>query len=135
MHQKYQALPQAESAWVSPGTAEAEPPRKLQTASARWAIRFWVTATVLFALLSAWLGLQLHLAGYRSPFTQGFEHELEAAKHLIRIEERVFQGSPRFLDDGTEYVPEPADGKPRTQYVGDPSEEIDNAWNRLHQGG
>jgi hypothetical protein len=126
MPQKYQALPQA---------AEAKPLRKRQATLARWAVRFWVTATLLFALLSAWLGSQLYLVRYRSSFAQGFEHGLEAAKHLIRIEERLFQGSPRFLEDGTEYVPDPADGKPRTQYVGDPSEEIDNAWDRLHQGG
>jgi hypothetical protein len=72
---------------------------------------------------------------YVNSFTQGFEHKLEAAKHLVMIEERLFQGSPRFMENGTEYVPEPTDGKPRTRYVGDPSEEIDNAWDRLHQGG
>lgn len=134
MPQKYEALPQAESVCISPVAAEYEPFPKRQATWARWAVRFWVTATVLFALLSAWLGSQLYLVRCRSSFAQGFEHELEAAKQLIRIEERLYQGSPRFLEDGTEYVPSPADGKPRTQYVGDPSEEIDNAWDRLHQG-
>lgn len=93
-----------------------------------------MTTTAVFALLSGWLSSQLYIVRYRSSFVQGFDHELEAAKHLIRIEERQFQGSPHFLEDGTEYVPDLADGKPRTQYVGDPSKEIDNAWDRLHEG-
>jgi hypothetical protein len=135
MPQKYESLPQAESAWNLPVTAEAKPFHKRQATWARWEVRFWVATTVLFALLSAWLGSQLYLVRHRSSFAHGFEHELESAKHLIKIEEHLYQGSPRFLEDGTEYVPEPADGKPRTQYVGDPNEEIDNAWDLLHQGG
>jgi hypothetical protein len=134
MPQKYQALVQAESAWNSSLAADEKPLRKRQVIWARWAARFWVMATMLFALLSGWLGLQLYVMQNRSSFAHGFVHELKAAKHLIMTEERVFQGSPRFLEDGTEYVPGPADGKPRPQYVGDPSEEIDNAWDRLHQG-
>ncbi|KUJ13261.1 uncharacterized protein LY89DRAFT_721308 [Mollisia scopiformis] len=127
MSQKYQALPQT-------ADFEAQPLRKQQSTWARLAVKFWATATVLFALLSVWLGSQLYLVQNRSSFVRGFEHELDAAKHLIKIEERFSQGSPRFTEDGIEYVPQPADGMPRTQYVGDPSEEIDNAWDRLHQG-
>lgn len=134
MFPKYEALPQAESACISPIAAEAEPFPKRQATWSRWAVRFWVTATILLALVSAWLGSQLYIVRYRGSFAHGFQHELAAARHLIRIEERLFQGSPRFLEDGTEYVPDSADGKPRTQYVGDPSDEIDSAWDRLHQG-
>ncbi|KAK6080490.1 hypothetical protein SCUP515_03509 [Seiridium cupressi] len=134
MSQEYEALPQAESACPSTLANEVNPLLKRQATWPPWVVRFWVTATVLFALLSAWLGWQLNLVHHRSSFAQGFEHELDAAKHWVRIEERVFQGSPRFTENGTEYVPEPADGKPRTQYVGDPTKEIDAAWDRLHEG-
>ena len=135
MSQKYEAIPQAESAWISPVAASGTQLEKQQGIWTRWAINFWVTATVFFALFSAFLGSQLYRARCTGSFSQGFQHELEAAKHLIRVEERLFQGSPRFLEDGTEYVPDPTDGKPRTQYVGDPSGEIDKARDRLHQGG
>ena len=92
-----------------------------------------MTATLLFALISIWLGSQLYLVRHHGSFIQGFEHELEAAKQFIRTEERFFEGSPRFREDGTEYVPD--SGKPRIQYVGDPNEEMDKAWDILHQGG
>lgn len=134
MSQKYEALPQAESALTSPTDAIAQPFREQQTSQARWLLRFWMTTTVFFALLSAWLTSQLYHESQSSSFARGFRHELSAAKHLIKTEERMFVGSPRFREDGTEYVPAPADGKPRTQYVGDPSEEIDDAWDVLHQG-
>lgn len=93
---------------------------------------FWVTTTVFFATLSVWLGLQLYWQQYKSSFTNGFNNELEPAKHLIQIEEKWFEGSPRFLNDGTEYVPKSESEE--SQYTGEPSRAIDRSWELLHWG-
>lgn len=58
--------------------------------------------------------------------------KLDAAKHLIEVSEVGFRGSPRFRDDGSEYVPE--DDRPAVAYVGTPRREIDHAWALLHWG-
>lgn len=63
----------------------------------------------------------------------------EAAKKVIKLEEYKFLGSPAFLDDGTEFVPEPTPGPIKTlgvtdDYVGEPSKELDWNWNQLHWG-
>lgn len=54
------------------------------------------------------------------------------AKHLLEIHEKWFEGSPSFLNDGTEYVPE-LDHE-ESQYTGEPSKEIDRNWELLHWG-
>lgn len=63
----------------------------------------------------------------------------EAAKKVIELEEYKFLGSPAFLDDGTEFVPEPTPGPLKTlgvtdMYVGEPSKALDWNWNQLHWG-
>jgi hypothetical protein len=63
----------------------------------------------------------------------------EAATKVIKLEEYKFLGSPAFLDDGTEFVPEPTPGALKTlgvtdMYVGEPSKELDWNWNQLHWG-
>jgi hypothetical protein len=52
MPHKYEELPQTESARIPSVATEAEPFLR----QVPWVFRFWVTATVFFALLSAWLG-------------------------------------------------------------------------------
>ena len=56
----------------------------------------------------------------------------EPAKHLIEVTEKWFEGSPSFLNDGTEYVPEPEHEE--VQYTGEPSRQIDRNWELLHWG-
>lgn len=56
----------------------------------------------------------------------------DAAKHLIEVKTVDFGGSPRFKEDGTEYVPD--DGEEHEAYVGTPRREIDHNWALLHWG-
>ncbi|KAF3809449.1 hypothetical protein GCG54_00012730 [Colletotrichum gloeosporioides] len=100
----------------------------------RFAVGVWFTSTLLLAALSAWLGLQLRAATRFGSFERGFHTELDAPKHLIELEEKWFEASPAFLDDGFEYVPEREDGTPRTKYVGEPTKDIDHNWEQLHWG-
>lgn len=58
----------------------------------------------------------------------------DAAKHLIKVKTVDFGGSPRFKEDGTEYVPGPNDGEAHEAYVGTPRREIDHNWALLHWG-
>ncbi|EFQ36605.1 uncharacterized protein GLRG_11750 [Colletotrichum graminicola M1.001] len=76
----------------------------------------------------------VHFSGRFGSFQSGFRTELEAAKHAIHLQEKWFEGSPVFHDDGQEYVPEPEDGDQRPKYVGEPSKEIDHNWEQLHWG-
>ncbi|KAF7186667.1 Cyclochlorotine biosynthesis protein R [Pseudocercospora fuligena] len=57
---------------------------------------------------------------------------IEPAKAVIELHDTVFKGSPEFLDDGTEYVPD--DGISRPVYVGEPRRSIDHEWALLHWG-
>lgn len=96
---------------------------------------FWVLTTALFAALTTWLGARVYrLERPHGTFSQGYRNEFNAATHLIELEQRKFTGTPKFLDDGTEYVPEPRDGVPLPKYVGAPSKEIDHEWSMLHWG-
>lgn len=100
----------------------------------RWVLSFFVLGTISLAALSAWLGSQLYHLQQDGSFSQGFRNEFAPAKHLIKVEKRKFEGSPKFLDDGTEYVPEPPDDNPHPVYVGTPSREVDHEWAMLHWG-
>ncbi|WQF82960.1 Putative mycotoxin biosynthesis protein UstYa [Colletotrichum destructivum] len=114
---------------------------------------FWFATTVIFATLSAYLYAQVHFQGRFGSFQSGYRTELgermhyrhtgerkehswrlEPAKHLIEVEEKWFEASPAFLDDGFEYIPEREDGTQRLKYVGEPSKEIDHNWEQLHWG-
>ncbi|TIC95047.1 hypothetical protein CH35J_008771 [Colletotrichum higginsianum] len=95
---------------------------------------FYFATTVLFATLSAYLYAQVHFQGRFGSFQSGYRTELEPAKHLIEVEEKWFEASPAFLDDGFEYIPEREDGTQRLKYVGEPSKEIDHNWEQLHWG-
>ncbi|WDK18394.1 hypothetical protein CGRA01v4_09679 [Colletotrichum graminicola] len=95
---------------------------------------FWFVATMMFASLSMYLYTWVHFSGRFGSFQSGFRTELEAAKHAIHLQEKWFEGSPVFHDDGQEYVPEPEDGDQRPKYVGEPSKEIDHNWEQLHWG-
>jgi len=53
-------------------------------------------------------------------------------QHLIEVEEKWFEGSPRFQNDGKEYVPEPE--YEQSQYTGKPSQAVDHNWELLHWG-
>nr|A0A142I738.1 RecName: Full=UstYa family oxidase phomYd'; AltName: Full=Phomopsin biosynthesis cluster protein Yd' [Diaporthe leptostromiformis]AMR44290.1 DUF3328 protein [Diaporthe leptostromiformis] len=101
--------------------------------------RLLAASTVALVMVSLWLGWELHTAKFGSmgSFPYGFKYELEAAKKVIKLEEYKFLGSPIFLDDGTELVPEPTPGPMKTlgvtdMYVGEPSKELDWNWNQLH---
>nr|A0A8J9R8Y7.1 RecName: Full=UstYa family oxidase phomYd; AltName: Full=Phomopsin biosynthesis cluster protein Yd [Diaporthe leptostromiformis]BDA39151.1 DUF3328 [Diaporthe leptostromiformis] len=103
--------------------------------------RLLAASTVALVMVSLWLGWELHTAKFGSmgSFQYGFKYELEAAKKVIKLEEYKFLGSPIFLDDGTELVPEPTPGPMKTlgvtdMYVGEPSKELDWNWNQLHWG-
>jgi hypothetical protein len=47
------------------------------------------------------------------------------------VEQISFTGSPRFREDGSEFVP---DQEKQPQYVGDPSRAMDHAWASLTFG-
>ncbi|KAI4863016.1 hypothetical protein F4820DRAFT_428419, partial [Hypoxylon rubiginosum] len=128
---EYLTLPQDE---LSPPNLDQQAKQRRKRTRSRWTVGFFASTTVIFAVLSVWLGSQLHAARSPGTFETGFRTELGPAKRLIKLEERLFTGSPAFLDDGTEYVPPPPDGIPRPKYVGEPSREIDHNWALLHWG-
>ena len=130
--QKYHSIPQDEDAEFYKAQVLARGGGRVD--HARWALPLFVATTIFFATLSAFLGIKLNDVHQEGSFKRGFDHELRAAKAIIRVDDRMFEGSPRFRNDGTEFVPEPADGRSRPQYVGEPSKEIDDAWDVLHQG-
>lgn len=57
--------------------------------------------------------------------------QLAAARAQISVKRVMFTGGPTFYDNGTEVLRFPAD-QPR--YVGEPSQDIDDAWNALTRG-
>lgn len=67
----------------------------------------------------------------RAAFATEMLIHLAAARHQISIQHVRFDGSPSFTEEGEEYVPEHP-GKPR--YVGEPSDEVDEAWNQITKG-
>ena len=54
-------------------------------------------------------------------------YALGPSKSAIEVEQVIFNGSPSFTEDGRIFIPNPGPVK----YVGDPSPEIDEAWEYL----
>lgn len=74
--------------------------------------------------------------GYSTDFGTYKEHFLDAtnwigpAKQFIEVEQVHFTGGPAFHADGKLYIPNP----PKVNYVGQPSPEVDQAWEELIWG-
>ncbi|KAL9053253.1 MAG: hypothetical protein Q9206_004002 [Seirophora lacunosa] len=88
----------------------------------------WALSAVLLVLLGASWAFKWSSQCGASSFERGFDTELEPAKPHIQMQKVRYRGTPIFGDDGEEYV-EYLPGEKR--YVGEPSDEIDEAWNEL----
>ncbi|GJC96325.1 hypothetical protein CH63R_08367 [Colletotrichum higginsianum IMI 349063] len=100
----------------------------------RWAAWLWFTITLLFAGLSALLTARRPDLNHFGSFDTGYATDLKAAAKHIELEVTTFEGTPGFMDDGTEYIPGREDGTQRLKYTGTPSREIDINWYNLHLG-
>jgi hypothetical protein len=111
----------------------------------------WLT-TILFCILSIVLGIKLRSISHGPSFVNGWETELgqyrRSVQHYmppssltsldlpgpalsaIKLERVTFTGSPSYLPNGQVYVPNPGPIK----YVGDPTPEMDAAWDALTAG-
>ncbi|KAH8807268.1 hypothetical protein F5884DRAFT_880154 [Xylogone sp. PMI_703] len=89
----------------------------------------WIVLTVAFACLSLYLYVTTR-PSYLGKFETGWKTDFGPARQHISTEQVVFTGSPAFDLDLNYYVPHPDPIK----YVGDPSPDIDNAWEELTWG-
>ncbi|KAL8994707.1 MAG: hypothetical protein Q9169_005392 [Polycauliona sp. 2 TL-2023] len=88
----------------------------------------WALCAALLVLLAASWAFQWSNECSGSTFERGFDTELVPAKSQISMQKVKYRGTPIFGDDGKEFVEyEPGEKK----YVGEPSDEIDDAWNEL----
>ncbi|KAF5627486.1 hypothetical protein F52700_8412 [Fusarium sp. NRRL 52700] len=92
----------------------------------------WVL-TLIFAILTVFLAAKLrtqsHLGTYGTRFRTGFSLPIQ-----IPLEEVQFRGSPHFYANGTPWMKDPEESATwpeNAQYVGEPSHEIDENWQRL----
>ncbi|KAL8906711.1 MAG: hypothetical protein Q9207_001837 [Kuettlingeria erythrocarpa] len=103
-------------------------PRKKSRAARFGTALPWALSTALLVLLGASWALKWSNECGISTYERGFETELGPAKPHIRMQKVRYRGTPIFGDDGEEFV----DYLPgETKYVGEPSDEIDEAWNEL----
>jgi len=87
----------------------------------------WVS-TVIFASLSLYLFLTRQRIPSLGSFEYGFKTELAASLPQISTESRWFTGTPKWTDDGVASL---SFGPREPRYVGEPSQEIDDAWEDL----
>ncbi|EAA30500.3 hypothetical protein GE21DRAFT_10623 [Neurospora crassa] len=136
----YFSLPQAEDGPEPLQSQQEKRNQRQQQQQSIWPsktlLSFWIFMSLFFACTTTWLTAELHAVRKHGSFAQGFRSELDAAKHLIKVKTVDFGGSPRFKEDGTEYVPVPSDGEAAhyKAYVGTPRREIDHNWALLHWG-
>ncbi|KAK3949211.1 hypothetical protein QBC32DRAFT_176948, partial [Pseudoneurospora amorphoporcata] len=147
-HEPYFSLPQAEqdgdSGPLHPQQEKGQQQHEQQRRRSPlcWpskALTFWIFMSLFFACTTTWLTAELHAVRKEGSFAKGFRGELDAAKHLISVKTTLFGGSPRFKEDGTEYVPDMDRGNMNGEehhgaYVGTPRREIDHNWALLHWG-
>ncbi|KAF5495000.1 hypothetical protein CGCS363_v009268 [Colletotrichum siamense] len=100
----------------------------------RWAVWLWFTTTLLFAGFSIWLTARRPFASHFGSFETGYATDFKAATEHIELHVSTFEGTPAFMDDGTEYIPGRKDGTERLKFTGTPSREIDVNWYDLHLG-
>ncbi|KAF0319653.1 hypothetical protein GQ607_013133 [Colletotrichum asianum] len=100
----------------------------------RWAVWLWFTTTLLFAGFSTWLTARQTFMSHFGSFEMGYATDFKAAAEHIELHVSTFEGTPAFMDDGTEYIPGRKDGTERLKFTGTPSREIDVNWYDLHLG-
>ncbi|MCJ1360351.1 MAG: hypothetical protein MMC33_010356 [Icmadophila ericetorum] len=88
----------------------------------------WMISTIFLAVLSASLIFLQDIRNVTGTFETGFRTDLAAIRSEISIQTVRFDGSPSFTEDGEEFVP---DHPGKLRYVGEPSSEVDDAWNEL----
>ncbi|KAL9624357.1 MAG: hypothetical protein Q9160_001319 [Pyrenula sp. 1 TL-2023] len=88
----------------------------------------WILSAVLFILLGVSWVFQFSSKSGGASFEHGFNTELIPAKPHIQLHKVRYRGTPIFDENGDEYV-QYLPGE--TKYVGEPSDEIDEAWNQL----
>ncbi|KAI1099047.1 hypothetical protein F4804DRAFT_345812 [Jackrogersella minutella] len=96
-----------------------------------WAISLILLIISLLLLVRLTTVQQLCTPSPLGSFERGWETDLDAAKPHIQAKLIKFTGSPEFYENGTLYRSYPKD---QPQYVGEPSPEIDKAWNMLLYG-
>ncbi|KAE9379519.1 hypothetical protein N431DRAFT_460772 [Stipitochalara longipes BDJ] len=86
----------------------------------------WQISTTILLFISFGLLLRLHQVTTNT-YETGFKTDLQAITNHIELEEVVFENQVVLSDTG-QLVRVPGDGP---QYVGEPSEAIDDAWRNL----
>ncbi|KAH8805171.1 hypothetical protein F5884DRAFT_798588 [Xylogone sp. PMI_703] len=92
-----------------------------------------VVLSLVIATLCASSTLLLYQRTKSSSFQKleaGFPTDYKPVLPEVDIEEVLFTGGPAFDENGDMYIPNPA----RIKYIGDPNEEIDQAWDELIKG-
>ncbi|KAF4336145.1 Tat pathway signal sequence [Fusarium beomiforme] len=84
---------------------------------------------ILSAILLAKLHAQSHFGTYETSFDTDFFFPLR-----VPLEKVKFWGSPHFYNNGTPWINSPDEAAPwpeNVRYVGEPSHELDENWQRL----
>ncbi|KAH8647913.1 hypothetical protein BX600DRAFT_443251 [Xylariales sp. PMI_506] len=94
----------------------------------------WSQSTIWLVIMLTLVGFITGYISRGSPtldtesFERGYSTDLELAKSSIRVHGVRFTGGLKYDDNGTLYRNHPPDQK---QYVGQPSSELDSAWEEI----
>lgn len=106
-----------------------KPQKNSRRTSSRLLLAPWIASTVLFAIIAVYFGFRnvKHLTSTSSPGP--FGTDFKAAQAWVEYEERVFTGPLRYnLETGHFYRDIEAE---QLHYFGEPSPEIESAWDGL----
>ncbi|CZR55583.1 uncharacterized protein PAC_05471 [Phialocephala subalpina] len=96
--------------------------------------KFWTALPWILTIVFSSLSLHTYISlrektneiGLGS-FARGYVTDFAPARVAIRVEQKTFTGSPQFDSNATAFVPHPDP----TEYVVDPSPELDELWDDL----
>lgn len=104
--------------------------RAIPNSTSSWRlIGLWILSTALFTSLAVYLDRRA-VTSRLGTYEKGWKTDFEPARQYISTEQVRFTGSPAFDLENNYFVPNP---DPIT-YVGDPSPEVDRAWDELTWG-
>lgn len=104
-------------------------PRRLTFTASKFAIGVLILSNLVTLSASILFWKQSRPPLYGS-FAAGYATDFAPAKTHIQVEQVRFTGGPAYSEEGEMYIPNPA----KVKYVGDPTPEIDQAWEKLIAG-
>ncbi|EWG41480.1 hypothetical protein FVEG_03591 [Fusarium verticillioides 7600] len=121
------------------GSSDSEITEPRSKEHRRWNLSYFMvyilpwTLTVIFAIWTAFLAAKVHAQSHFGTYETNFRTDFSLPIQ-VPLEEVQFRGSPHFYHNGTPWMKDPDEIAPwpeNVRYVGEPSHEIDENWQRL----